>query len=261
VYKTIETALEGSVATVALNRPNVRNAFNAEMGTELRDEFGRLAGDSRVRVVVLRGNGPCFSAGADVNWMRASLDYSQEENVADTEQMSDMFASIAHLPKPVICRVHGAALGGGMGLMAACDIAIAAEGATFGFTEAKLGIIPAVISRFVIPKIGETWARALYLSAERFGPELARQIGLVHWVCPVEKLDALVAEKTRELLSSAPGAVGEAKVFIAELARREPGEIRRFTAQTIARMRAAPEGQEGLKAFLDKRQPSWSDVP
>jgi methylglutaconyl-CoA hydratase len=228
------------------------------MINELTQEFDRL-GKSDARVVVLRGNGSYFSAGADVNWMRATFDYSPEDNVADAERMSDMFASIARLPKPVICRVHGGALGGGMGLMAACDLVIAAEGTVFGFTEAKLGIIPAVISRFVVPKVGESWSRALLLTAERFGPELARHIGLVHWICPAADLDALVATKVRELMSSGPKAVAEAKTLIAALPQRDPDDVRAYTARTIARLRAGEEGQEGLRAFLEKRKPAWGE--
>ncbi len=256
MHQTIEVERADSVATVSLNRPDVRNAFNAQMVTELTEAFTELA-SSQVRSVVLRGNGPAFSAGADVNWMRASLDFPPQENLADALQMSDMFHAIDSLPKPVVGRVHGAALGGGMGLMAVCDIVVAAEGTVFGFTEAKLGIIPAVISRFVLPKIGESWARALYLTAERFGPELARQIGLVHWVTSVEELDTVVEQKIAELQSSGPEAVKEAKMLISIAMQLDRAELRDYTAERIAALRSGPEGQEGLRAFLEKRKPAW----
>jgi methylglutaconyl-CoA hydratase len=227
---------------------------------ELGAEFERLAATD-VRVVVLRGQGASFSAGADVNWMRASLDYSPDENIVDARRMWDMFATIAAFPAPVICRVHGAALGGGMGLMAVCDVVVAARETTFGFTEAKLGIIPAVISSFVLPKIGESWARALFLTAERFGPELARHIGLVHWICAADELDLTVENKVGEMLASGPEAAREAKKLIAAGRRRHADELREYTSETIATLRAGAEGQEGLKAFLEKRAPTWRNVP
>jgi methylglutaconyl-CoA hydratase len=256
MYETIELDLGGPVATVTLNRPDVRNAFNARMIAELTEVFTELE-SSPVRAVVLRGAGASFSAGADVNWMRAGLDFTPEQNLDDALRMSDMFAAIDSLPKPVVARVHGTALGGGMGLMAVCDVVVATEGTVFGFTEAKLGIIPAVISRFVLPKIGPSWARALYLTAERFGVELAQRIGLVHWIAPVEELDRIVDQKARELLSSAPEAIREAKKLVTTALELDRIELRDYTAACIAALRSGPEGQEGLRAFLEKRDPSW----
>jgi methylglutaconyl-CoA hydratase len=256
MHETIELDRAGQIAMVTLYRPNVRNAFNAQMIAELTEVFTELA-SSPVKAVVLRGAGASFSAGADVNWMRASLDFTPEQNLEDALRMSDMFAAIDSLPKPVVARVHGAALGGGMGLIAVCDVVVAEEGTVFGFTEAKLGIIPAVISRFVLPKIGPSWARALYLTAERFGPELAQRIGLVHWVAPSEELDRIVDQKVRELLSSAPEAIREAKKLVATAMEVDLIELRDYTAARIAALRSGPEGQEGLRAFLEKRDPSW----
>lgn len=257
MYETIQLTQVGPVASVALNRPDVRNALNLQMMGELTDAFGKLASRDDVRVVVLSGEGASFSAGADVNWMRSSLNFTAEQNIDDALAMSDTFHHINSIPKPVVARVHGAALGGGMGLLAVCDVVVAAEGTVFGFTEAKLGIIPAVISRFVLPKTGESWARALYLTAERFGPELARQIGLVHWIAPADCLNAIVAEKVDELLSSGPEAVREGKLLIADAVRADPDELRLLTAKRIARIRVGAEAQEGLRAFLDKRRPAW----
>jgi methylglutaconyl-CoA hydratase len=248
---------QDSVATVTLNRPEVRNAFNAATIDALRGTFDTLSRREDIRVVVLRGNGRAFCAGADVEWMQASLDLTQAENVEDAERMSDMFRALDSLPQPVIARVHGAALGGGMGLVAAADIVIAAANSLFGFTEVKLGIIPAVISRVVLPKLGGSWARALYLTGERFGPEAARAAGLVHWIVPEERLDAEVEAKVAEILSSGPAAVRAAKRLIHDLNGLGDDAMRRVTAERIAELRTAPEGQEGLRAFLDKRRPGW----
>lgn len=258
MYETITVDCRDRVCTVTLNRPDVRNAFDARMIAELTGAFTDLADRSDARVVVLRGEGSVFSAGADVNWMRASLEFTREENIADAQAMSDMFAAIDQLPKPVVGRVHGAALGGGMGLIAVCDIVVAAEGTLFGFTETKLGIIPAVISRFVLPKIGESWARALFVTAERFDAELAQRIGLVHWIAAPDGLDTVVEHKVNHLLTSGPRAVTEAKALVAGVSSMQRSEIRDFTARRIAELRASPEGQEGLRAFLDKRRPGWT---
>lgn len=255
--ETIELEIHGQVATVWLNRPSVRNAFNAEMISDLTDTFTDLSARDDIRVVELRGHGPSFSAGADISWMRSSLEFTEEQNEADALRMSDMFAAIDGAPQVVIGRVHGAALGGGMGLLAVCDIVIAAEGTTFGFTEAKLGIIPAVISRFVLSRIGASWARALYLTAERFGPDVARQIGLVHWIVPADDVDECVRAKIREVLASGPEAIRVAKRLIAEASGMQSGELREYTASAIARVRTSTEGQEGLRAFLEKRRPNW----
>lgn len=260
MYETLQVAAEGPVLTVALDRPEVRNAFNERMIAELTALFGSLRDRADVRVVVLRGNGKSFSAGADIGWMRDSLDFSQEENVRDAERMSDMFHAINSLPKPVVARVHGAALGGGMGLIAVCDVVIAADDTIFGFTEAKLGIIPAVISPFVVPKIGESWARALFLTAERFPADAARQIGLVHWVVATEVLDGLVRQKVEDVLSSGPEAVREAKLLVDDVLACDPAQLRNLTARRIARLRTSTEGQEGLRAFLEKREAGWRDA-
>jgi methylglutaconyl-CoA hydratase len=171
--------------------------------------------------------------------------------------MSDMFAAISEAPQPVIARVHGAALGGGMGLIAACDIAVAADNSVFGFTEVRLGIIPAVISRFVLPKLGSSWARALYATGERFSPDVAQRTGLVHWVVPEADLDAAVRSKVDEILQNGPQATRAAKALVAELEGADGTSMRAITADWIARLRTSEEGQEGLRAFLERRKPSW----
>src|SRR5579875_3721255 len=255
--ETIEISRYGPVAQVTLNRPDVRNAFNQVMIAELTATFTGLGADEAVRVIVLRGNGPSFSAGADINWMRAGLGLGVDENIADARRMSVMFAAIDEVPRPVIAVAHGAALGGGMGLLAVSDVVIAAEGTVFGFTEAKLGIIPAVISPFVLPKIGESWARALFLSAQRFGPDVAQRIGLVHWVAPAEEIDQVVERTVNDLLSSGPAATAEAKRLLRELRGLDVREQRERTAERIAELRAGAEGQAGLSAFLERRRAPW----
>lgn len=257
MYETIIVERTGSVARVRCNRPDVRNALNARMIAELTAAFKELADDETARVVVLQGEGATFSGGADIGYMRSGLDLGEEENYADALLLSDMFAAIENCAIPVIARVHGAALGGGSGLIAACDIVIAASDAVFGFTEAKLGIVPAVISPFVLRKIGQSHARALFTTGERFAAARAAAIGLVHEVVPVEALDAAVQKKIEEILSCGPQATRVAK----KIARTVPGldadQARVWTARTTASIRASDEGQEGLRAFLEKRRAAW----
>jgi methylglutaconyl-CoA hydratase len=257
MVETLALTERGDVLEVALNRPEVRNAFNARMIVELTEVFTEVASRDDLRAVVLRGNGRSFSAGADAAWMRAALDFDAEENFEDALRMSDMFAAIDAVPMPVIARVHGASLGGGLGLMAACDIVIAAEDTVFGFTEARLGIVPAVISRFVLPRIGPSWARALYLTAERFDAQTARTIGLVHWVVSPGDLDSAVEQRVDALRAAGPTAVREAKILIARAVGLDDDALRTLTARTIARVRTTAEAQDGLRAFLDKHPAPW----
>lgn len=249
-----------AVVRVTLNRPDVHNAFNAELIGELRKLFLRMAEEpaESLRAVVLAGAGPSFCAGADVNWMRASLGLSREQNEQDAMVMAEMFDAIDHCPAPVICRVQGAALGGGMGLCAVADLVIAEAGAKFGFTETRLGILPSVISPFVIAKIGETHARALFPTGKRFDATRALRIGLVHEVVEGEPaLDAAVDSAVADLLAAGPTAARAAKAIIREV-RGLPHESTRWhTARRIAGQRTSAEGQEGLRAFLEKRDPAW----
>ena len=250
----------GVVARVTLTRPEVHNAFNAELIGELRKLFRGLAGESadELRAVVLAGDGPSFCAGADANWMRASLGLSREQNEQDAMVMAEMFDAIDRCPAPVIGRVHGAALGGGMGLCAVSDLVIAEAGTRFGFTETRLGILPAVISPFVIAKIGETHARALFPAGRRFDALRAMRIGLVHEIVEGEQaLDEAVESAVADLLAAGPTAARAAKAIIREV-RGLPHESTRWhTARRIAGQRASAEGQEGLRAFLEKREAEW----
>jgi methylglutaconyl-CoA hydratase len=254
------TGPSGVVARVTLTRPDVHNAFNAELIGELRIAFKRLSDEppDRLRGVVLSGDGPSFCAGADVTWMRASLGLSKEQNEQDAMVMAEMFDAIDRCPAPVVARVQGAALGGGMGLCAVSDLVIAEAGAKFGFTETRLGILPAVISPFVIAKIGETHARALFPGGRRFDATRALRIGLVHEVVEGEgALDAAVDLAIADLLAAGPTAARAAKAVIREV-RGLPHESTRWhTARRIAGQRTSAEGQEGLKAFLEKREPGW----
>ncbi len=254
------TGPRDAVARVVLNRPDVHNAFNAELIGELRRTFLRFADEppTALRAVVLAGEGPSFCAGADVSWMRASLGLSREQNEQDAMVMAEMFDAIDRCPVPVIARVQGAALGGGMGLCAVSDLVLAEAGARFGFTETRLGILPAVISPFVIAKIGETHARALFPSGRRFDATRALRIGLVHEVVEgVESLDGAVAAALSEVLAAGPTAARAAKAIIREV-RGLPHESTRWhTARRIAGQRTSAEGQEGLRAFLEKREPAW----
>ncbi|MEP6776242.1 MAG: enoyl-CoA hydratase-related protein [Chloroflexota bacterium] len=258
-YRNLLFTIEDRVCRVTLNRPELHNAMNREMLDELRAAFDSVAllRPGEVRVVVLTGAGKSFSAGADVNWMRASLDFSEEENVADALALARTFESINTCRVPVIARIQGAALGGGVGLAAVADIVVAADNARFAFSEAKLGIAPAVISPYVLAKIGTSHARALFFTAERFSAERALAIGLVHIVVGADALDAEVDRLVAELKSSATGAITRAKLLIATVPTLAPGDAMQYTAETIAALRVSREGQEGLHAFLEKRKASW----
>jgi methylglutaconyl-CoA hydratase len=248
-----------TVVTVTLNRPAIHNAFSAEMIAELHDAFTQLAADDRVRAVILTGAGASFCAGGDVHWMRSTLDLSRDDNIADAERLAAMFDAINTLPKPLIGRVNGAAIGGGAGLVACCDIAVAAEEAKFGFSEVKLGIIPAIIARYVVPKIGASHARALFVSGRRFDAAHAGRIGLVHDVVPAAKLDAVVQRVVNDVLTSGPEAIGRAKALLQNAISLPHDEFERYTVEAIADARTGDEGQEGLRAFLEKRKPGWAE--
>ena len=251
--------MDGGVARVRLNRPDVRNAFNAAMIDELAEAFVALGADDGVRAIVLSGEGSAFCGGADVTWMRASLDLTHDDNVADARRMSQMFRAIDRCPKPVVARIQGAALGGGAGLAAVCDVVVAEHSAVFGFTEVKLGIIPAVISPFVLAKIGSSHARALFLTGERFDAARALAIGLAHHVSDVGALDETVERVVAEFRTAGPGAVATAKRLIVDVSSSSYDASLDLTSHAIARRRTTPEGQEGLRAFLERRKATWTE--
>ena len=258
-YQTIQTSRDAGVLRCALHRPDVRNAFDDTLIAELTAALQAAAGDAAVRVVILQGDGKHFCAGADLNWMKQMVAYTREENVADSRKLADMYEAIAACPKPVVARVQGAALGGGSGLVAACDLAVAAETATFGFPEVKLGILPAVISPYVIDKLGPGVARGYFLTGERLGATEALRVGLVQRVVPEAELDAAVQEVIDLLLTSGPRASAACKRLVREVATApDRAAARKATIDAIADIRIGAEGQEGMKAFLEKRKAEWA---
>ncbi len=257
-YSFLSLRRDGPVEYLALNRPDVRNAFNEQVIAELTDWAGRIASDRVVRVVVLSGAGKVFCAGADLTWMSKMVTYSREDNVRDAEAMARMFSALDTLPVPLVGRLHGAALGGGSGLASVCDIVVADEGCVFGFTETKLGIMPAVISPYALAKIGRSAARELFLTGMRFTAQRAKEIGLVHAVVPLVALDAAVGAYVQELLSAGPEGIAATKALIPRVWERTAQDARSITAEHIAARRVSAEGQEGMKAFLEKRKARWN---
>ena len=252
---------DGSVARVTLARPDVHNAFDASLIADLRATFSALACEvpTALRAVVLAGDGPSFCAGADIAWMRAAMSLDVEGNEQDAMAMADMFEAIDTCPVPVIARVHGAALGGGMGLCAVSDVVIAESGARFGFTETRLGILPAVIAPFVVAKIGETHARALFPGGRRFDAVRAQRIGLVHEVVEGDAaLDAAVDGAVADVLAAGPTAARAAKAIVREVRGLGHGSAKWHTARVIARQRVSDEAQEGFRAFSEHRRPGWA---
>lgn len=253
-----ELTRTGPVATLTLRRPELHNAFNAELMAAIQAACAELAADRALRVLVLEGAGSSFCAGADLNWMQASLGFSHAENLEDAGRLDAMLAALNELPQAVVGRVHGAALGGGVGLVACCDLVVAAEDATFGFTEARLGLLPAVIARYVVAKIGPGHARALFTSARRFAAGHALAIGLVHELTSADQLDAAVDRVVADLLRCGPQAVTGAKALVAAVTSLPAAEARAYAVEAIAAARTGAEGQEGLRAFLEKRTPTWN---
>ncbi len=250
---------DGPVVRLVLNRPGVRNAFNDELVEELHEWAGGLTREpGGARVVVLSGAGKVFCAGADLAWMEHTAAFTRAENVGDAQRLAAMFDALDRLPVPLIGRIHGAALGGGAGLAAVCDLVVAADDAVFGFTEVKLGLVPAVISPYVLAKIGRSAARAWFLTGARFDAARAQAIGLVHRVAHADRLDEEVQGVAAEFLSAGPEAVAAAKQLIRQVYRLDAEEAAAMTADAIATRRASLEGQEGMRAFLEKRRAAWA---
>lgn len=254
---TTLTVEHGPVTTVTLNRPAVRNAFNEDLIRDLSEWAASVPSDGSVRVVVLRGAGASFCAGADLQWMSKMAAYTREENIADATVAASMFLALDSLPVPVIGRVHGAALGGGAGLAAICDVVVATDDAMFGFTEVVLGILPAMISPYVVRKIGLSAAREWCLSGARFTAARAREMGLAHEVVSSDRLDLTVDRYVQQFLKAAPSAIAGTKALLREVAGRLPADVLARTVEAIATQRVSPEGQEGMRAFMEKRPASW----
>lgn len=243
------------VASLTLARPERRNAFDAELMNEIVGALARV--DLSARAVVLRSEGDAFCAGADLNWMKSMVDYGLDQNVADSRALAEMFRALDDLPMPLVARVQGAAIGGGAGLVAVADIAVASTEAVFGFTEVRLGIIPAVVSPYVVRKVGAAHATALFVSGVRFDAQRAREIGLVEDVASPEELDDKVAVYVDAIVAGGPHAVNAAKRLVREIAARPLSEVRDLTVDRIAELRVSREGQEGMRAFLERRPARW----
>lgn len=254
----LELKFEAGVATVTLNRPEVRNAFNDEVIQELTAMFMGLAEREEVRCVVLTGNGPAFCAGADLNWMKRMADYTREQNIEDAEALARMMRIVYNCPKPTIARIQGDVYAGGCGLVAACDIAVAVDSAQFCLSEVRLGLIPATISPYVIRAMGERAAHRYFLTAERFDAAEARRIGFVHEVAAASALDATVAALAEALVTNGPVAMKECKQLVQDVGGRKISTaLIARTVEGIADIRVSPEGREGVASFLEKRKPSW----
>lgn len=258
MFETLEIFRDGQVATIWMNRPERHNAFDAQVIAELTQAFGQLAFDKSARVIVLAGRGKSFSAGADLNWMKAAGEASFEDNVADARKLAAMLRRLAEMPKPTIARVQGAALGGGMGLAAACDICVAATDASFATSEVKFGLIPSAIGPYVLRAIGARQASRYFLTAERIDARKALEIGLVHELVEEDQLHQAVGALTEALLAGGPQAQVAAKALIRDMAGQSiNNSLVEETARRIAALRGGGEAWEGLSAFLDKRPPRW----
>jgi methylglutaconyl-CoA hydratase len=256
--KYLQLTVQDGVATLVLNRPEVRNAFNDEVIAELTQAFTQLGQDRQVRAVVLAAIGPAFCAGADLNWMRRMADYTRAENLADATQLAEMLRVIYACSKPTVARIQGDVFAGGMGLVAACDMAVSVNTASYCLSEVKLGLIPATISPYVIRAMGARAAHRYFLTAERFDAQEAQRIGFIHSVVSADALDAKVAEITQALVSASPAAVKACKQLVQDVAGREiSAELIARTVQGIADIRSSAQGKEGVQSFLQKRKPSW----
>jgi len=256
-FETVEVKIENMVAWVALDRPEVRNAFNEVMIEELIQVLDQIEKDDSVRVMVLTGNGKAFCAGADLNWMKKMKNFTYDENYQDALRLAELMYKIYNLPKPTIARVNGASIGGSNGLLAACDMAIASHRAEFSLSEVKIGLVPACIGPYLLKKVGESACRELFLSGERISADQACRLGLVNDVVTHVNLTKRVQEKISNLLTSGPHALAVSKELLSTISEMTLEEARDHTARVIAELRAGDEAQEGMTAFLEKRKPGW----
>jgi len=256
-YTTIIYKKSNQVANIIFNRPEIHNAFNSTVIREMLHLFDELKKDDDLRLVLLTGKGKSFCAGADLNWMRAVVKQSFEENLKESMELAELFHKIYTLKRPIIGKINGAAIGGGTGFVALCDISIAARSAKFSFSEVKIGLVPACIGPYVIKKMGEGKARELFITGERMTAQRALDMGLVNKVVDDDKLDEEVNTLIKAVLSSGPEAVAMAKKLVGEVPGMTADEFKPFTAEMIARLRVSDEGQEGMDAFLNKRKPNW----
>jgi len=258
-YDTIEIQRENDIVTIYLNRPEVHNAMSEQLMKELSTCFNDLSNDDKTRIVILTGKGKSFCAGADLNWMKSMVNYSKEENIRDSRLLVSLYDSIYNCPKPVIGRVNGHAFGGGLGLFAVCDIAIAVPDCKFAFSEVKLGIIPAVISTYIARRVNLSNMRRLFISGERFDAEYAKNIGLIDFIVSEEELDKKIEFYIKLLHSSGPIAIREVKKLIDSFEITDIENYKDHTVEKISELRISEEGQEGINAFLEKRKSKWSE--
>ena len=256
-YETITLTKDATIAHLTLNRPQVHNAINDTMIQEITQAVTLLNNDPSIRILILAGEGKSFCGGADLNWMKSMVDYSMEENLRDSRTLQKMFNTLYYSPKFLIGKITGHAFGGGLGLVAVCDLALAHPDLIFAFSETKLGLVPAVISPYVIQRIGPTHARHLFMTGERFTTDYAHQIGLIDQIISSKEMDVTLQKYIAEIHTSAPQAVTEAKKLITLHQELSSQNFQEATIETIARLRISPEGQEGTLAFLEKRKPSW----
>jgi len=256
-YETLTYERKDRVGRITFSRPEIHNAFNATMIEELYDLFEDICHDKGIRLAVLTGEGKSFCAGADLNWMRAVKDYSYEKNFSESLKLAEVFNMIYRCPKPVIGRINGAAIGGGTGFVAVCDIAIASSKAVFSFSEVKIGVVPACISPYVVKRVGEGKAREFFLTGERLTAQQALESGLVNRVAEPEMLDDEVDKMVNQILSSGPDALKCCKELLPAIAEQNMQDAKVHTAKVIANLRKSDEGQEGMDAFLNKRKPNW----
>ena len=260
--KSLTIHVNGHIATITLNRPEVRNAFNDAVIAELTQAFTDLGNSAEVRAIILAAEGVAFCAGADLNWMRRMADYTRAENLADAAQLAEMLRTIYECRKPTIARIQGDVYAGGMGLVAACDMAVSVDSANYCLSEVKLGLLPATISPYVIRAMGARAAHRYFLTAERFNATEAHRIGFVHEVVSAEALDAKVAELAHALVSASPNALRSCKELLHTVAEQEiNAQLIAQTVEGIADIRASREGKEGVQSFLQKRKPSWLETP
>jgi methylglutaconyl-CoA hydratase len=257
-YETIDLTREKDVVTVILNRPEVHNAMNEKLMKELTSCFKELNNDNKTRIIILTGNGKSFSAGADLNWMKSMSHYSKEENIKDSRLLLDLYETIYNCKKPVIGRINGHAFGGGIGLIAVCDLTIVPHGKKFAFSEVNLGIIPSVISTYIVRRIGLINMRRLFITGERFDSEYANKIGLIDYVTTEEEFDKQVQKYVKQLHSSGPKAIFEVKELINKYQKMNIEKYKDYTVKKISELRVSDEGQEGINAFLEKRNSKWS---
>ena len=257
-YETLEINKEKNIVTITLNRPEVHNAMNEQLMVELTNCFENFSQDNSVRIIILTGNGKSFCAGADLNWMKSMAKYSKEENIKDSRLLLKLYESIYNCPKPVIARVNGHAFGGGLGLFAVCDLTFAVPGCKFAFSEANLGIIPSVISTYIVRRIGLSNMRRLFITGERFNSGYAEKIGLIDFVLAEEDVDNEIEKYVKILISSGPNTIKEIKKLVDNCEKMDIEKYKEFTVKKIAELRVSQEGQEGINAFLEKRKSKWS---